>query len=425
MGTEQNQGLRRRDFLAQAVAASAAGIATTARAQSQAPIKLGMVLPMSGRFASYGVSGQPGAAFATRYINARGGVQSLGGRKMELLIADTKGDTKVTVSEIERLINDEKVVGIVGPFSSLDAMSANLLSDQYSVPFISPYWVSAKAFELNSRFARTINITSDTYADSTMKMLGVLRDKHGMKADKIAILYDNSEFGRSVGHNLREQLKRAGNPAVLDLPVTPPVTDFTPFVLRARDSGADVVLAGFYFNEAVLYIRASDALNFRVPVIGFASGFSDFRVPDALGSEIAQRALSIPIFGATTGLGEGSRYTPMQAFMQAFQDEPIRPHHTPGVEMDWYMLGAQAVFTFKLALEAAATTDGAKLNDAITKLSIPAGSEWLILPFYDPALAFAPNGAPKNQQIAFAQWQSGRSILVAPDNLAVAKPRLS
>lgn len=406
------------------IAAFTAGVGMKDAFAQGKTVKLGFVAPLSGRLASYGVSASPGIAFAAKQINAAGGIKSLGGARIEILNADTKGDTKVTVAEIERLISDEKVAGILGPFSSLDAMAANPLSDQYKIPFVSPFWTSEKAFTLNSRFSRTLNITSNSYSSSAVRMLMHLKEKHRLPANKIALTYDNSEFGRGIANSAKTELAKIGIAPVIDLPITPPQTDLTPSILRLRDSGADVILGALYFNEVVLYYRAADTLGYNVPVIAMASGFSDARLPGALGPEIAARALQIPVYGATTGLRPENPYPPLAKFFENLKNEEIRPGHTPGVELDWFALGAQSVLVFRDALEAAGSTDGVKLNEAIAKTNTPRGSGSLILPFYSPSLAWEPNGAPMNQLVSFAQWQDGKSVLVYPEDVAAAKPRL-
>lgn len=414
--------LNRRRFLQAAAASGASALAAPSLSfgQGAAPIKIGMVMPLTGRFASHGMSAPPGAAFAIKKINAAGGIKSLGGRQLEMVLVDTKGDTKVTVSETERLIVDGKVSGIIGPFSSLDALAVNPFSDQYKVPFVSPFWTTTKAFDLNSKFSRPLNLTSSAYAAGTMEMLKVLREKHGLSDKRIAVVFENGEFGKSVAADTIALLNKAGVKPVIELPVTPPVTDFVPTVLRLRESQADIILATFYFLETVQLLRAAESLNFRTPIIGVGAGFSDVRLPGALGP-VAEKALSIPIFAATTGLHEDSKYKPLHDFLESAEKEPVRPNHPPGVEINWFCLSAQAALIFAAGLEKAGSADGEKLNDAIRSMELAAGSPDLILPFYKPFLGWEANGRPKNTSVTFAQWQQGKSVVVYPDEHATAK----
>ncbi len=416
---------KRREFVRLSVAAAAASLSPRTFSQSRgaSPIKLGMVTPVTGRFASYGASAIPGAMLAAKLINGGGGIASLGGAPIELVIVDTKGDAKVTVAETERLINEEKVVGIVGPFSSLDALAANPLSDQYRIPFVSPFWSSEKAFTLNSRYSRTLNLVSSSYASGGVNMLKVLRAKYGL-ARKVALVYDSGEYGKGASAAARPLLEAAGMVPVLDLPVTPGASDYGPTILRIRDSGADTILAGFYFQESVLLLRAADSLNFRAPIVGMGSGFTDVRLPGALGPEVAARALKAPVFGTATGMRLDTKYAPLQKLLKASESESVRPGNTPGIELQWYGLAAQAVNVFRLGLEQAASRDGVNLNNAIAALKLARGSDTMVSPFYDPAIAWDQAGKPLNQVPSIEQWQDGKAVIVYPDDVATGGPRI-
>ena len=87
------------------------------------PIKIGVVLPLSGGFEIYGNLGVRGAKMAVAEINAAGGV--LDGRPLELIIEDNKTDPKTAVEKAKKLVMRDKVVALMGPVSSAarDAMT--------------------------------------------------------------------------------------------------------------------------------------------------------------------------------------------------------------------------------------------------------------------------------------------------------------
>ena len=89
---------------------------------SELPIKVGIVLPLSGAEELYGSQGLQGAEMAAAEINAAGGV--LGGRPVELVIEDDKTDLKTAVERTEKVVERDKVIAVMGPTSSAhrDAM---------------------------------------------------------------------------------------------------------------------------------------------------------------------------------------------------------------------------------------------------------------------------------------------------------------
>jgi len=83
---------------------------------SELPVKVGIVLPLSGAEELYGSQGLQGAKMAAAEINAAGGI--LGGRRVELVIEDDKTDLKAAVEKTEKVIVRDKVVAVMGPTSS-------------------------------------------------------------------------------------------------------------------------------------------------------------------------------------------------------------------------------------------------------------------------------------------------------------------
>jgi ABC-type branched-subunit amino acid transport system substrate-binding protein len=182
------------------------------------------------------------------------------------------------------------------------------------VRFHSPRFLTTpKAFTLGSRYSRTLNLTGESFGTGGAAFLRKLVSSYGLKAQRVAVIYDNSEYGRGVVTVLKAELRPPAFDIVVDLPVTPPVTDYSPQILRIRDAKPDVLMAAQYFQDTVLTLRAMDALDYRPVFVGCASGFSDSRLPGALTLDVAQRVLSRPVFGPVA-ISADIPYPPFQAF---------------------------------------------------------------------------------------------------------------
>ncbi len=346
------------------------------------------------------------------------------GTPVQILRADTRGDPKLSASEAERLILDEKVNGILGPFQTVDVYSAVPLGDQHKVPFLSPTFVAESAYNTGSRYVRGLNIANSAYATGMADFLLHLR-KQGANITRIALAYDNSEYGRGVSAMIKERLAGSDLKVVLDLPVTPPVTDYTPQILRVRDSGAQAFVTCFFFPETALVLKAVDVSGLRIPTFVAGSSLTDARMPGTLGAEVAQRVLSGPVFGAHSGTTLDTRYEPLRRLFKAATASGIKLGADSPIDAHWLALGAQSVYAFKAALDAARSNSGEALNTAMQSLRLERGNELMVLPFYEPALEWEANGKPRHQTTAFAQW-SGKDVqLVYPSALAQAAPRMS
>ncbi len=103
-------------------------------AADKAPVKIGVVLPLSGGLELFGQQGIQGAKMAVAEINAAGGV--LGGRKIELIIEDNKTDPKTAAEKAKKLILKDKVAAILGPITSANRNAMTPVTDKYKVPLL-------------------------------------------------------------------------------------------------------------------------------------------------------------------------------------------------------------------------------------------------------------------------------------------------
>ena len=100
---------------------------------AQAPIKIGVIQPLSGPVAASGNYVRMGAEIARDWINAKGGVN---GRKIELVIEDNKSDPKEAASAAEKLIVRDKVPIIIGAWGSSMTLAMMPLAAQHGIPLL-------------------------------------------------------------------------------------------------------------------------------------------------------------------------------------------------------------------------------------------------------------------------------------------------
>src|SRR6202045_3216054 len=107
----------RRRFLKTALAAGAFG-AVPLRGWAADPVNIGALYPTTGSMAQIGTGCVAAAKLAVDMINEAGGIKSLGGAKLNLIISDNQSDTTVTRTETDRLITGNKLSAIHGCFAS-------------------------------------------------------------------------------------------------------------------------------------------------------------------------------------------------------------------------------------------------------------------------------------------------------------------
>src|SRR6059036_4170727 len=169
--------------------------------ESQAPIKIGVIEPLSGPVAASGNYVRMGAEIARDWLNARGGVN---GRKIDLVIEDNKSDPKEAASAAEKLIVRDRVPAIMGAWGSSMTLAAMPKLEEYGVPMVVETSSAAAVTKRGNPWVFRISPPSE------MEALGLEQyvDKLGVKrADFLAV---NTDWGRGAITAFGDVLKRAG-----------------------------------------------------------------------------------------------------------------------------------------------------------------------------------------------------------------------
>src|SRR5437867_1565340 len=179
--------------------------------ESQAPIKIGVIEPLSGPVAASGNYVRMGAEIARDWLNAKGGI---GGRKIDLLIEDNKSDPKEAASAAEKLIVRDKVPAIMGAWGSSMTLAAMPKLEEYGVPMVVETSSAASVTKRGNPWVFRISPPSEMEAlglEQYVEKLGV------KKADFLAV---NTDWGRgsitAFGDMLRKKGVQVGAAAFMD-----------------------------------------------------------------------------------------------------------------------------------------------------------------------------------------------------------------
>ena len=130
--------LNRRKFLARTGGVLAAGAfgAVPIRGWAADPINIGALYPTTGSMAQIGTGCVAAAKLAVDMVNEAGGIKSLGGAKLNLIVSDVQSDTTVTRTETDRLITGNKLSAIHGCYASALTLIASEVCERAHVPII-------------------------------------------------------------------------------------------------------------------------------------------------------------------------------------------------------------------------------------------------------------------------------------------------
>jgi len=280
----------RRSFMGQMAAVSIAGFAPgLARAQDQV-VNVGVLQPLSGANAQFGINSRQGIELVTDEINAAGGIKSLGGAKINLIVVDSTSTPTTAATAAQRLITQNQCVAILGAFASSLTLAASQVTERRGIPLLTMSFSD----ELTQRgFKNIFQVVSKASVLGRDQFdYAVAATSTGKKISKVSIMYEDTAYGTSQAKGLRDAAKAAQVEIVQDDAYPLGISDVTPMINKLRGSGAEIVFPVSYLNDSLLIIRTMRQQKLDMPVIGGAAGYVIPDFAEALG-EYAEGILSI------------------------------------------------------------------------------------------------------------------------------------
>jgi len=247
----------RRVMLAGAI--SLALTAGLAAAPARAQIRIAVAGPITGSNATFGAQLKEGAVQAVADLNAHGGVL---GKQLSLQIGDDACDPKQAVSVANQLAGSG-VVFVAGHFCSASSIPASKVYTEEGVLEISP---------ASTNPAYTDNGSWNTFRvcgrdDQQGKVAGQFIAEH-FKGDRVAVLHDNSAYGKGLADETRKFMNQAGMTEAMYAAYVPGERDYSALVSRMKAAGINVIYIGGYQAEAGLIIRQAKEQGMHPTLIG-------------------------------------------------------------------------------------------------------------------------------------------------------------
>jgi branched-chain amino acid transport system substrate-binding protein len=177
-GQTPTKSLRRRDFL---IKTAGGAIATTAfgaiplRGWAAEPVNIGGLYPVTGSFAQIGQACVNAAKLAVEMVNEAGGIKSLGGAKLNLILSDVQSDTTVTRTETDRLISGNKLAAIHGCYASALTLIASEVAERAKVAIITGS--STDMLNKGRHYTFTPFARASQFAKAQLQMSKLVSDK--------------------------------------------------------------------------------------------------------------------------------------------------------------------------------------------------------------------------------------------------------
>ena len=357
-------------------------------------LTLGEINPLTGRLAAHGTALHRGIVLAVEEANTAG-------NRISLVTRDDEGRPERAVAAAEELTGRVRVAALVGGYVDSLVGPISEVAERQRIPFVATASLDERLTARGYRyFFRISHLTA--YVDS---MVGVTLE--ALRPARAAILSSATPGASQLGRRQRERLERAGVRISVFETFTTDLTDFTPFLVRVRDSGADVLLANAFFADHLVMVRQLRALDVNVKAFLGAFGMEFPEVIQQLGPS------GEFLFGTTgwePGITEPGTEAASRAFVDRyrarFQAEPP-PLAMHGYAATRAILGAADM----------ATTSGRPLDPEELRQSL------LALDLLTPLerLQFDSRGESRHYRRLITQVQGGKRVVVYPPDRATGR----
>ena len=231
-------------------------------------IKVGIVLPLTGKLAKFGEIEHKSFLMAAAEINGGGGVN---GKQIELIIEDTTGKPDVGRSAIEKLISQDKVVVVGGGYSSSVTWATVAVAQQNKVPFLVNTGSADKITEQGWEYIFRLNPPVSEYPGGFASFVETVASD----AKSVVILHENSLFGQSGSKKFVKQAEALGLNVMMKEGYEAGAIDFKPLLVKVKAKNPDIVYMISYIMDASLLMRQAKELNMNPKLfVGGAAGFT-------------------------------------------------------------------------------------------------------------------------------------------------------
>ena len=322
------------------------------------PIRIGVILSLSGELMSVGDHLASAAQLASREINAAGGL--LGGRPVELLIRDDRTDPMQAERVAQELI-DEGVVAIVGSLASSATARIQALTFEAQIPQISCCSTSEELSDVQPPTERYLFRTAPSDIVQARVLARVVEDS---RCERLAILHVSDAYGNPFAAGIVQALGGTGVGVSEVVPFTRGRSSYATEVASVASANPDCVALVAYPDDGGKILRAWNELTTPPPVLWIGTdGVKDPGFPRAAGSSdyIDGVIGTAPIVEPDTPSAN--------EFAAAYQlTYGERPGIFDGNQYD-------AVILISLAIQSAGTTDGPAVRDALFRVANEDGDD--------------------------------------------------
>jgi len=368
-------------------------------------IKIGVAVSLTGSMAYEGGFTKDGFEVWADWINSHEGITA-GGKNYEvkMIYYDDESDPMRGAKLTEKLITQDKVDFLFGPFSSAITFATTAIGEKYKKITIAPQSNATKIFERGYKYVFSVLPPAPTILAPIVYMAEVFDHK----PETAAVIVANDLFPLSCAEGFRDTCREVGIEVVYFEKYPSGTTDFSSMLTQAKQLNPDILNISGYTADAMTVARQTEELNFNAKIFIASEGVDIPSFVQELGANaeywygaawwVAAAQESDKIFGTTADY--------VQICKDKFGSDYIVDQHVA--------TGSAAGLLLQLAIEKADSIETEKVRVALSSLDVKFSCF--------PAIAFNEKGQNVKWEHPVMQVQNGKVVVVYPDSMQEKAP---
>lgn len=221
-------------------------------------IRIGLMCPLTGGWASEGQDMQQIVSLLVDEVNKAGGIK---GNTLELVVEDDAGDPRTAALAAQKLAT-AGVAAVIGTYGSAVTEASQNILDEAELVQLATGSTSVRLTEKGLEYFFRTCPRDDEQGKVAAKYI------NGLGFKKIAILHDNSSYAKGLADESRTLLEKDGAEIVFFDALTPKERDYSVILTKLRAAGPDLVFFTGYYPEAGLLLRQKAEMGWDVPMMG-------------------------------------------------------------------------------------------------------------------------------------------------------------
>ncbi|MEX0286351.1 MAG: amino acid ABC transporter substrate-binding protein [Paracoccaceae bacterium] len=392
---------------AAAAVLTACAFAAPAFAADCEKLVLGSAISLTGKYATNGIHAKNGYEFAIKKIDEAGGVQ-VGDKcyNFEVIYYDdeSKGDRGATLAE--RLINQDGVQYMLGPYSSGLTKAIAPVTEKYKIPMVEAEGASRSLFNKGYKYLFAVLSTSEQYLASAIVLAAEQAKAEGKDPSevKVAVAVENDPFSLDIRAGVLEDASKYNMQIVVDEKLPRDLSDMTAILTKVKLVKPDVLIVSGHSKGAATAVRQIGEQKISVPMVAIThceaadvtGNFGDYAENILCSTQWAETlTYEDPIFGTAANYE-----TEFKAAYPEYAEKKV-PYQTAQA--------SAAVYVFADAFTRAGTLDKDAVRDAIAETEMST--------FYGD-IKFSEFGNNIAKPMVLRQIQGGEYNVVAPSAFA-------